>query len=166
MNAGGVVNLPFFCYLCICMEQLPALNFPPVELNIRRRPDGLLQIPDLVRGGYIVLTPEEWVRRHLIGYLISDCGVLLRSIITEYPVLLNGTAQRADVVVVDPSGKPVLLAECKAAEVKIDKSVLSQAVRYNSVVGARYIVLTNGLRHYCYEQTDEGPLPMREFPKF
>lgn len=166
MNAGGVVNLPFFCYLCICMEQLPALNFPPVELNIRRRPDGQLQIPDLVRGGYIILTPEEWVRRHLIGYLISDCGVLLRSIITEYPVSLNGTAQRADVVVVDPSGKPVLLAECKAAEVKIDKSVLSQAVRYNSVVGARYIVLTNGLRHYCYEQTDEGPLPMREFPKF
>lgn len=148
------------------MEQLPKLNFPPVELNVHRRPDGELTIADLVRGGYLVLTPEEWVRRHLIGYLISDCGVELRSIVTEYPVALNGTAQRADVVVADREGKPLLLAECKAANVAIDKAVLSQAVRYNSVLGARYIVLTNGVRHYCYERTDDGYLPMREFPKF
>lgn len=112
-----------------------------------------------------MLTPEEYVRRHLIGYLIAECGAELRSIITEYPVSLNGTAQRADVAVVDRSGKVVLLAECKAPDVAIDKSVLSQAVRYNSVLCARYIILTNGIRHYCYERTDDGYLPMRGFPK-
>lgn len=147
------------------MERLPQLNFPPVELNARRGEDGRVYIPDLIRGGYLVLTPEEYVRRHLIGFLMSECGAELRSIITEYPVALNGTAQRADVVVVDPSGMPRLLAECKAPEVAIDKSVLAQAVRYNSVLGARYILLTNGIRHYCYERNDEGYLPCREFPE-
>lgn len=147
------------------MEQLPKLNFPPVEIRVHRHTDGQLQIPDLVRGGYLVLTPEEWVRRHLIAYLVSDCGAELRSIITEYPVSLNGTAQRADVVVVDSTGQALLLAECKAPEVKIDRGVLSQAVRYNSVLKARYIVLTNGMRHYCYEYVEEQYFPMRDFPR-
>lgn len=147
-------------------EQQPKLNFPPVELNERLDSEGRLSIPDIIRGGYIVLTPEERVRRHLIGWLMSECGAELRSIITEHPVSLNGTAQRADVVVSDRNGKPLLLAECKAPDIQIDRSVLAQAVRYNSVLGARYIVLTNGIRHYCYEHTDDGGyLPLREFPK-
>ena len=147
------------------MEQLPKLNFPPVELHLRRNEDGQLTIPDLVRGGYKVLTPEEWVRRHLIGYLVSECGIELRSIITEYPVSLNGTSQRADVVVADSSGNPLILAECKSTDVQINKAVLAQAVRYNSVLKARYIILTNGLHHYCYEHTEDSYLPMRGFPK-
>lgn len=147
------------------MNEFPQLAFPPVEMRRQRRNDGRCYIPDIIRGGYIVLTPEEWVRRHLIGYLISDCGAELRSIITEYPVPLNGTSQRADVVVADTTGRAILLAECKAADVQIDRRVLEQAVRYNSVVGARYIVLTNGLQHYCYEHTENGYNAMREFPK-
>ncbi|MCH5329999.1 MAG: type I restriction enzyme HsdR N-terminal domain-containing protein [Alistipes sp.] len=147
------------------MKELPQLTFPPIELSIRRRSDGYPVIPDKIRGGYLVLTPEEWVRRHLIGYLVSHCGAELRSILTEYPIELNGTAQRADVVVLDNAGNAVLLAECKAADVKIDKEVLSQAVRYNSVLKARYIVLTNGRKHYCYEQTESGPVPLKEFPR-
>lgn len=155
--------MPIFVYLQ-SMEQLPELKFPPVELNVRREADGRDYIPDIVRGGYLLLTPEEYVRRHLIGYLMSECGVELRSIVTEYPVALNGTAQRADVVVVEPSGRPLLLAECKAPGVVIDRQVLGQAVRYNSVLRARYIVLTNGVRHYCYECGDEGCFPLRAFP--
>lgn len=146
------------------MEKYPELNLPPVELSARLR-DGQTVIPDIIRGGYIVLTPEEWVRRHLIAFLVSDCGVELRSIVTEYPVALNGTAQRADIVVTDREGAPLLLAECKAPEVKIDKDVLAQAVRYNSVLGARYIILTNGLRHYCYQSEGGICKPLGEFPK-
>ena len=67
---------------------------------------------------------------------------------------LGGTAQRADVVVLDGGQRPLLLAECKAAGVTIDARTLDQAVRYNSVVGARYLMLTNGLRHYFYETAD------------
>ena len=61
-------------------------------------------------------------------------------------------------------GAPLLVAECKAAEVEIDQAVLAQAVRYNSVLGARYILLTNGLRHYCYEATEEGYRVLQEIP--
>lgn len=148
------------------MEQLPKLNLPPADLRIRRHDDGRDYIPDIIRGGYLLLTPEEWVRRHLIAFLLGHCGVELRSMVTEYPVPLNGTAQRADLVIVEPSGQPLLLAECKAPDVTIDKGVFAQAVRYNSVLHARYIILTNGLRHYCYERHEDDYLPLREFPKF
>ena len=82
------------------MIRLPELNFPAVELRRIER-DGRTYVPDVVRGGYLVLTPEEWVRRHVIGYLTGYCGVELRTVMTEYPVDLNGTPQRADVVVAD-----------------------------------------------------------------
>lgn len=137
------------------MPQYPKLKFPAVVLPMRER-DGKTYIPDRVRGGYLVLTPEEWVRRHVIEYLTNWGGVELQRIITEFPVMLNGQPQRADIVVVDCDGKPQMLVECKAAEVEITQDVLNQAVRYNSVVGARYLMLTNGLHIYCFEQTKEG----------
>lgn len=137
------------------MTELPELKFPRVVLQQRER-DGKIVIPDRVRGGYIVLTPEEWVRRHVIEYLINWCGVELQRVITEYPVMLNGQSQRADIVVVDCDAKPLLLVECKAADVDIDQGVLDQAVRYNSVVGARFLMLTNGLKTFCLESLGEG----------
>ena len=137
------------------MAELPKLKFPAVVLSERER-DGKTYIPDRVRGGYIVLTPEEWVRRHVIEYLTGWCGVELQRIVTEYPVALNGQSQRADIVVVSHEGKPRLLVECKAADVDITQAVLNQAVRYNSVVGAQYVMLTNGLKIFCFESLGEG----------
>ncbi len=67
-------------------------------------------------------------------------------------------------VVCDDSGHPLILAECKSADVAIDSAVLAQAVRYNSVVGARYIILTNGLKHHCYECVNGIYTPMAQFP--
>ena len=75
-------------------------------------------------------------------------------IVQEYAVAMNGSPQRADVVVVDDRACPLMLVECKAAGIGIDRQVLAQAVRYNSVLGARYVVLTNGLVHYCYEYAE------------
>ncbi len=148
------------------MSELPKLNFPAVVLSRRER-DGKTYIPDRVRGGYLVLTPEEWVRRHVIEYLTGWCGVELQRIITEYPVPLNGQQQRADIVVVGCDGKPQMLIECKAADVDITKDVLAQAVRYNSVVGAKWLMLTNGLKMFCYEQTAQGGYcRMSALPKF
>ncbi len=114
------------------------------------RRGGADHVWDSVRGRWLLLTPEEWVRRHLLAYLERELGVPGGNIVQEFPVSLEGMPQRADVVVTDRQGRPVLLAECKAPDVAIDAGTLDQAVRYNSVVGARYIVLTNGLRHYCY----------------
>ena len=147
------------------MNQPPKLNFPSIRLRGRRVGEQA-QIWDEERRMWLVLTPEEWVRQHLKGHLVAACGVIPTRMVAEYPVSLNGQAQRADLVVVDEVGRPLLLAECKAPEVPIDRSTLDQAVRYNSVLGARYLILTNGLRHYCYERlSDVDYQPLADFPK-
>ena len=135
------------------MSGLPKLNFPAIRLRARRRGDGV-EVWDSLRGIYLVLTPEEWVRQHLIAYLTAYCGVQPKRIVQEYAVALNGQPQRADVVVVGDRAEPLLLAECKAPCIPINGRTLAQAVRYNSVLGARYVILTNGLRHYCCECRD------------
>lgn len=146
------------------MRDLPKLNLPAIRLRGRRNGDRTEVWCD-VRRCWLVLTPEEWVRRHLVAYLVAACGADPLRIVEEYPVPLNGQPQRADVVVVDRQGGPLLLAECKAPAVAIGAATLDQAVRYNSVVGARYVVLTNGLTHYCY-RTEEGRCePLEGFPR-
>ena len=70
----------------------------------------------------------------------------------------------ADVVVVDDDAQPLVLCECKAPEIPIDRHVLAQAVRYNSVLGARYLVLTNGRSHYCYELVEGEYRQCDRFP--
>lgn len=145
------------------MSPLPKLNFPAIRLRARDRA-GAVEVWDELRGIYLVLTPEEWVRQHLIAFLATHCGAPGGRIVGEYAVRLNGQPQRADVVVVDDEARPLLVAECKAPTVPISEKTLSQVVRYNSVLGARYVVLTNGLKHYCWEQRDGEYLPLKGFP--
>ncbi|MBQ7341688.1 MAG: type I restriction enzyme HsdR N-terminal domain-containing protein [Alistipes sp.] len=147
------------------MSEFPKLKFPAVILPLRER-NGKRYVPDRIRGGYLLLTPEEWVRRHVIEYLTGWCGVELQRIITEYPVQLNGQPQRADIVVVGQDSRPQMLVECKAADVEISQAVLDQAVRYNSIVGAPYLMLTNGLKTFCFESLGEGRYArLNELPK-
>jgi hypothetical protein len=146
------------------MSQYPKLNFPAIRLRARQL-DGRPLVWDELRRMWIVLTPEEWVRRHLIAYLEHTCGVVPQTIVLEYPVNLNGQAQRADVVVVDSKLQPLILCECKAPDVRIDAKVLDQAVRYNSVLCARYLILTNGLHHFCYELRAGEYVVCDHFPK-
>lgn len=145
------------------MNSTPKLNFPPINLRAIRD-KGRVMVFDNIRRMYVVLTPEEWVRRHLVDYLITHCHAPQLSIVEEYPVNINSTAQRADVVVMDNNAHPLALVECKAPDVKIDSAVFEQATRYNAVVKARYIILTNGMEHYCYEFSDERYLPLNSFP--
>ncbi len=79
--------------------------------------------------------------------------------------MLNGQSQRADIVAVDDLGQPLLLVECKAPSVAINQKVLDQAVRYNSVVQARWLILTNGMKHYCYIRNGIDYTPC-DFPRF
>ena len=146
------------------MAALPKLDFPAVRLRTRRRGQQV-EVWDELRAVWLVLTPEEWVRRHLIGFLVAHCGVLPTRIAQEYAVPLNGQPQRADVVVVDDDARPLLLAECKAPDVAVGERTLAQAVRYNSVLGARYLILTNGRAHYCFERVDGRYVRMAEFPR-
>ena len=106
---------------------------------------------DSLRGKWLQLTPEEEVRQCTIEWLVSVQGVPPLRISQEYPVNVNGQHQRADIVVVDEFAKPDILVECKAPDVKLDNEVAMQAARYNVVVKARFIVLTNGKNMAFFE---------------
>ncbi len=147
------------------MSHLPKLNFPPIRLRARRSTSGRTEVFDAVRGRWLVLTPEEWVRRHVVEYLRTSCGFQPQQIVEEYPVPLNGMAQRADIVVIGCDTKPYLVVECKEPGIKICNDTLRQVVRYNSVLGCRYIVMTNGLETYCYEHDGEHYRPIKALPK-
>jgi hypothetical protein len=145
------------------MAATPQINFPATELKIKSV-DGQEFVWDSLRGKFLLLTPEERVRRYAIAFLISHCGVLPHSIAQEHPVNINGTAQRADIVVFNKALEPEILVECKATTVAIDSSVWSQAVRYNAFLGARYIILTNGHQHLCAELVDGQYRKLKSFP--
>ena len=124
------------------------LNFPGYDFNIRQVGETKV-IYDPLRNKYVKLTPEEWVRQHFVQYLIQDRGFPRGLIAIEKGFTYRRMPRRADVVAYDRSGRPVLMAECKAPDVAIRQAAFDQVARYNTVVQARYLVVTNGRLHYC-----------------
>ncbi len=128
-----------------CMQ---ALNLPAYQFKIKR--DGQrTQIFDAIRKKYLVLTPEEWVRQHFVRYLIEEKGFPASLIAIEMGLKLNGLQKRGDIVAYQASGDPLLIVECKAPSVKISQGTFDQIARYNMVLKVNYLVVTNGLDHYC-----------------
>lgn len=135
------------------MPNSTKLIFPEISARLKEV-DGEKFIWDSIRQMWLLLTPEEWVRQHTIAWLIGYKGIPALRISQEYPVNINGQHQRADIVVVDNFAKPYILVECKAPNIAIDDEVKIQAMRYNAIVKARYILLTNGRKFYCFEYAD------------
>lgn len=142
------------------MSDTPKLIFPDIKAQIKSI-DGQKHIWDALRRKYLVLTPEEWVRQHVIAWLINERSIPAQSISQEHPVDINGQNQRADIVVIDKFAQPYILVECKATDVDIDNEVAMQAWRYNSVLRARYVLLTNGRSLWCYEYHNGQYRPIR-----
>lgn len=142
----------------------PKLNYPPIHLRARRGEGGRTEVFDRVRQRWLVLTPEEWVRRHVVAYLTSECGYLAEQIAQEYPIDINGMAQRADIVVFTADAKPEVVVECKEPGIRLSQETLAQVVRYNSILGCRYVVITNGLETFCYEYDGRSYTPIEALP--
>jgi hypothetical protein len=126
----------------------PALALPDHGLKTRHGADGP-QVFDAIRRQWVALLPEEWVRQHFINFLVRDRGCPASLIAVERTLALNGLSKRADIVVHAADGRPVALVECKAPGVKVSQSVFEQAARYNSVFKVKWLIVTNGLQHYC-----------------
>jgi hypothetical protein len=124
------------------------LNLPDHGLKLRHEADGD-RVWDPLRKKWLLLTPEEWVRQHVVNHLVHDLGCPASLISQEHTISLHGLTKRADVVVHDHAAKPLLLVECKAPQVKLDQAVFEQASRYNVVFRVRFLLVTNGLVHYC-----------------
>ena len=124
------------------------LKLPPCSLRIKEGPGNRL-IYDPLRKKYVALTPEEWVRQHFVNYLTGWLGYPPGLIKIETSFRLNSMLRRADILVHDRAGEPVLIVECKAPEVKISQEVFDQVINYNFNYGVRYLVVTNGIMHFA-----------------
>lgn len=124
------------------------LNLPGCDLKLRNE-KGKAEVFDIIRKKYITLTPEEWVRQHFIHYLINSLKYPRALISCENGLKYNELQKRTDIVVYDRTGKPYMVVECKAPEIKLSQSVFDQAACYNYTIQAKYLSVTNGLVHYC-----------------
>jgi type I site-specific restriction-modification system R (restriction) subunit len=104
---------------------------------------------DIARKKFVTLTPEEWVRQHVLHYLVYTKSYPLNHIAIERGIELNGLKKRFDIAVFSSNAKPVMIIECKAPEELLNEKVFEQAARYNLSLKVNYLWVTNGLANYC-----------------
>lgn len=124
------------------------LNLPPADIRLRRCGRGL-EVYDPQRRKWLCLTPEEWVRQNFTEFMKSSLGVPASRIANEISIRLNGTLKRCDTVVYAPDLTPLAIVEYKAPTVTLTRSVFDQIARYNLVLGTPFLIVSNGLSHYC-----------------
>ena len=124
------------------------LNLPTYLFRIKEK-EGRKSIFDTFRRKWVALTPEEWVRQNFARYLIEVKNFPASRIGTECSLCFNQQNFRADIVVFGNSGEPLVVVECKAPEVKVSQVVFDQIVRYNMKLRVNYLIVTNGMDHYC-----------------
>ncbi len=131
------------------------LNFKDYAFRFKNTGDKV-SIFDEIRRKFIILTPEEWVRQHVVRFILEEKKYPKSYVNVEKIIKINGLTKRYDVVVFKPNGSIFLLVECKAPGITISQSTFDQIARYNMTLKAGYLMVTNGLNHYfCqmdYEQ--------------
>ena len=126
---------------------MQTLNFPTFQFRFKNSENKLLVFDD-IRKKFVLLTPEEWVRQHVVHYFIRVKGYSKSYINVEKVVKINGLNKRYDVVVYKPDGSIFLLVECKEPKVTIDQGTFDQIARYNLTLKADFLMVTNGINHY------------------
>ena len=125
-----------------------SLNLPSYNAKITRK-NGKLYIYDPLRRKNVTLTPEEWVRQHFVNFIVTEKSYLPELIANEVSINVNSTAKRCDTIVYDNYLKPLIIIEYKAPEVTISEDVFEQISRYNSILKVPYLIVSNGITHYC-----------------
>lgn len=143
------------------------LNLPEYEFKLREQ-NGQNQIFDVFRKKYVALTPEEWVRQNFLIYLVKEKNYPQSLISVEAGLKLYKRSKRTDIVVYDKQGSPVLIVECKAPEIKINQNAFDQIVRYNIAIKVKYLIVTNGLEHFCctLDYENNSYLFLQEIPEY
>lgn len=136
-------------------------------MNVKKE-EGKVWIFDIIRKKYIVLTPEEWVRQHFVHFLIKELNYPKSLFRIEGALAYNRMQKRSDILIRDREGKPWMLVECKAPDIKLTQRAFNQIAVYNMTIGAKFLAVTNGMVHFCCEAPKPGEdtrfLP--DFPVF
>jgi hypothetical protein len=145
----------------------PTLNLPAYAVKLKNHSQRT-QIFDRIRKKFVVLTPEEWVRQHVLNYLIEHKNFPASRIAVESSLKYNELLRRPDIVYYDSALKPALIVECKASDVKISQTTFDQIARYNMPLRVNYLLVTNGIQHFCcrMEYEKEEIIFLKELPDF
>lgn len=137
------------------MKKLPILSLPIYKLKMKSEGEKTY-IFDVVRKKYLLLTNEEWVRQNFIHYLNKEKKYPLGLMGVEQMVKYNSLKTRADIVMYNTEGKANIIVECKAPDVKITQDTFNQIAKYNSQLKVKYLLVTNGMNHYCCKMDYES----------
>jgi len=129
-----------------------ALNFPQYSFRFKNS-ENKIAVFDVLRKKFVILTPEEWVRQHVVNFLLEEKKIPKSLLNVEKQLKVNKVLKRYDVLVYNSDGTIHLVVECKAASVNITQDTFDQIARYNLALNAKYLMVTNGLQHY-YCQMD------------
>lgn len=121
---------------------------------------------DPLRKKMVALTPEERVRQWFIGVLRDQLNVPAHMMMSEVSFKLGDKPFRADILVYGRDTAPLMVVECKRPETDMDREVLEQALKYNLVLGVRYIAITNGERTFGFKSTDDPEVPFEQITSF
>lgn len=131
-----------------CSGEFPRLNIPVQNLRLKKERN-ILKVFDPLRKRFFILTPEEFVRQQFISWLWTDLHYPTSLMANEIGIELNGTKRRCDTVVFDIDGTYLMIIEYKAPDIIITQEVFDQIVRYNHILRAKFLIVSNGLKHYC-----------------
>jgi Type I restriction enzyme R protein N terminus (HSDR_N) len=138
-------RLLLICVICIIMH---LFTFPDPSAFRFGKSESDTEIFDVIRKKFVHFTPEEWVRQHLLKYLLEK-NFPASLIAVEKELIVAGIKKRTDVVVYSNNSEPLLIAECKSPDVPLEQSTFDQAARYNLSLAVPCFLLTNGLTHFC-----------------
>ncbi|MHC5353262.1 type I restriction enzyme HsdR N-terminal domain-containing protein [Myroides sp. LJL115] len=141
------------------------LNYPVFEFRFKNS-ENKLSIFDVIRKKFVLLTPEEWVRQHVVHELLYIKNYPISLISVERVVKINTMNKRYDVVVFQPNGQIEILIECKAPSIKITQETFDQIARYNFELRSKYLYVTNGLNHYFCQMdySNNQYIFLRDYP--
>jgi len=143
------------------------LVFPPFEYNLGNQ-QGKVSIFDIIRKKHIILTPEEWVRQHLVHFFINQLNYPKSLISVEDGLKVNKMQKRSDIIIYNRLGKVFMVVECKSAKIKLGQNSMIQLSTYNQKYNAEYLALTNGLQIYVCRMDYENKTSdyIDQFPVF
>ena len=125
------------------------LNFPDFEFKLKKI-DNKTFIFDSFRKKFILLTPEEWVRQHVLNFLVLK-KIPITHIAIEKQIIINSLNKRFDVVIYNNTGDVIMLVECKSPSIKLTQNVFDQISIYNLNLNSKYCMVTNGLDHIYFK---------------
>ena len=143
------------------------LNLPDYEIKLSGSPTKPM-IFDILRGKYVALTPEEWVRQHFVHFLINHKGYPATLLANEVKLNVGDKKLRADTVLYSRQLKAQVIIEYKAPQIEITQKVFDQIMVYNMLLHVDYLIVSNGIKHYCckIDYNNQKYLYLEDIPNY